>query len=214
MYLTANPAVVREMARAIHEKMRSALSSVASADLHFVTGAVLSGAIGAYQANNPGRNAFFASADKRRIHILEQHPDIIYDRRNPPLDLYITGGFFSMGLESEFGGPRNVIADFNKLEAEAVEDFKVLVTRAMSWRQRTKHLGRVQSASASDGGCYTLVDLYLPKDAPGCAADVTTICYLSGQILYDSRPEDERRKLRERMFASIARPCVDDENFD
>lgn len=213
MYLTENPTVGGEMARAIHEQIRIALISVNSADLHFVTGSVLTGAIREYQAINTGRNAYFASADKRRIHVLEQHPDIMYESRNPPLDLYITGGFFSMGLESEFGGPRNVIADFKKLQAEAIEDFKVLVTRAMNWRQRRRHLDRVRDASASDGGCYTLVELYLPKDAPGCAAEVTTICYLAGQALYDSRPEDERRKLRERMLAAIARPCLDDE-FD
>ncbi len=169
------------MAKRLKETVKQRLIDVDSAKGNRITEALLSGTVDAYRAENPGVNAIFASAHQNSTHIVEQHPDIVYEDSKPDRDIRLSGGRFSLvGEQETSGGPQAVVHDFNKIKSDPIDELKLLATRAHSPKQRARYHDMLQKAS-EDGGCYIGIEIQLPKKKKSSQAEVDIICFHDGK---------------------------------
>jgi len=174
-----------KLMKTIHLNMQKGYSNLETAKQNRMTEVHLDSTINAYCEVNIGSNNIAASADKQRNHLVEQHPNVrLENPLNPPLDLHMTGGKRDLSLESEVGGTKAVKHDLKKLEERPINEDKVMITEAKSYKsingkitdlikktsQNTKHLGHLI--------------VYRQKNKKANTAKIYIKIYIDGKCFY------------------------------
>lgn len=185
--VTADDAYAADLPRLLHRNLGSTLAEVRSEKRRRITEAVISAGVRTYVECNRGANAITAAAHQQRAHLSEEHPEILLgSNTSPPLDLYLSGGCRPLAMESELGGPKDVVADLAKLIARPASEDLVLVTEAKSLKGLGRFASTAMAASADRVGTVVHVEIYRRRRGRGCDAGVRTIGYADGAVTFDS----------------------------